>query len=194
MPTKNPKRYRLTWKETKLFSAVVETEWTPEEIVAHALSVEYSEEEETKPVWQELLDMQVVDPSEHVLEHEMEFISAEPAVAADTRAEHLPLDRKLELIDRLRNLTYQRRGNAELFDQMQKIFDECGLSPVEPGEWGVIDCWGTWACYQVTEEMARQYWAEHEGSWRLCAGVVAEEHGDHYITIEERGDNTPRSL
>lgn len=190
MPTKNPKTYHLRWKETIHYSATVQTDWTPDEIVAHDLST-HPEEEEPTPVWQRLLEEQVIDPLENVVVREVEFIEAVEASPIDTRAESLTGDARIDLIDHIRELAGRKWQKDEFLEAVNAAFDEVGLQPYEPGEWGVLDRWGKWAVYQVTEDVAVDYWEKNDGTWRLCSSITVDKGGDHYITMGEREQNAP---
>jgi hypothetical protein len=191
MPTKNPKTYHILWKETIFYSAAVQTNWTPDEIVAHDLST--PEDEEALPVWQKLLEEQIVDPSESVVEREIEFMDAVEASPVDTRAESLTADARVELIDNIRDLVARKWEKDEFYEAVNETFKAFGLAPYEPGEWGVRDRWGRWAIYQVTEEAAWAYWEKHDGTWQLCSSITPDKGGDHFVVMEEREGNAPPS-
>lgn len=189
MPTKKPKTYHIRWKETIHYSAAVQTTWTPDEIVAHDLSS--PSDEEYRPVWQDLLERQVIDPSENVVEREIEFVEAVEASPVDTRAEHLTADSRIELLDHIRELVGRKWQAGEFVEAVTSAFKDFGMQPYESGEWGVMDRWGRWALYLVTEEAAVDYWERNEGMWRLCSSIMPDKGGDHFVVMEEREQNAP---
>ena len=192
MPAKKPKLYHLRWDEHIKYSAVIETDWTSDEIQAHTISAEYSGDEESRPIWQELIETQVLEPNDHVVGRELEYRGVVEASPLSITAENLPHDKKVALIDHLREMLV-RKPDGAFREQVVDVFKHFGLDPFDPGSWGVIDRWGHWAVYKVSEEMAQDYWDTHTECWRLCSSITEDKSGDHYVVMDERETSTSSS-
>lgn len=190
MPTDKKKRYHLSWTEVIERTAVIETDWTPEEMQAQAVSAEYSDS--TRPAWEDMLDEQILEPQDHITArdlHLQDIILADPASMSGV---DLPRDRKIELIDRMRELSFRQWGADGYQKEVRKLYEELGFPLPEQGDWGVMDRHGAWMVYQVSEVVARRYWEEHSGMYTLCASIVEGPGGSGgYVIMEERPENSP---
>lgn len=185
MPLKKPKLFHIRWKETIEYAAVVETDWTPDEIQAHSLSTEFSGGD-GRPVWQGLVEEQILEPREHVVSRELEYLGVERVNPLSITAEHLPRDKVVALLDEVREALV-RKPDDSFHTKIVNLMVTFGLDPVEPGSWGVLDRNSMWPVYCVSEDVARAYWETRTDGWKLCSAITTDKAGtDHYIAIEER--------
>lgn len=190
MPTKTPKLFHLQWKETIEHSAIVETDWTAEEIQAHALSSEYSDDE-GQPIWHHLIEEQILDPKDHVVSKDLEFVGAHRIDPLTITASDLPRDKMIAIIDNVRE-EMLRKPDSAFHQRLVDVFVQCGFDTRDEGVWGVLDCKGQWIVHNTSEDTARAFYEVNGGTWKLCSAITIDTNGsEHYVTMEEREQCAP---
>ena len=190
MPTNKPKLFHLQWKETTEYSAIVETEWTAEEIQAHALSSEYSDDD-GQPIWHHLIEEQILDPKDHVVSKDMEYVGAHRVDPLTRRADDLPRDKMIAIINNIRE-EMLRKPDLTTHQRIIDVFVHCGFDTRDEGVWGVLDCKGQWIVHNSSEDTARAFYEVNEGTWKLVSSIAKDNGGDeHFVTMDEREQNAP---
>jgi hypothetical protein len=196
MPTNKPKLFHVAWREILEHSALVETDWTTEEIQAHALSSEHAPEgDEGRPIWQFLIEEQILDPRDHIVGRELELVNIERVSPLHVSAESLPRDKMIEIVNAVREALLREKTP----DTCRRIFDvfvQAGLDPTDEGVWGVLGAnaegGAEWLVHLTSEGTARSFWEANEGTWKLCTSITKDKAGDTaYVTMEEREQNAP---